>query len=169
MSGKSGFSAAIEHRQSRIDGMAIFAPNINSYRRFAPGCYAPLSPSWGYENRTTALRIPAGDNESIRIEHRVAGADANPYLVASVILASALEGIKKKQKPLAPMTGEDSSSEEKLPRFWEESLNHFINSEFIENYLGKELQLNYYRCKRQEKFEFDTRASALEFDAYLSI
>ncbi|GIR39312.1 MAG: hypothetical protein CM15mP51_00920 [Porticoccaceae bacterium] len=86
-----------------------------------------------------------------------------------MILASALEGIKKKQKPLAPMTGEDSSSEEKLPRFWEESLNHFINSEFIENYLGKELQLNYYRCKKQEKFEFDTRASALEFDAYLSV
>ena len=151
------------------EGMAIFAPNINSYRRFAPGCYAPISPSWGYENRTTALRIPAGDNESIRIEHRVAGADANPYLVASVILASALEGIKNKQKPVAPMTGEDSSSEEKLPRFWEESLNHFIKSEFIKNYLGKELQLNYYRCKKQEKFEFDTRASALEFDAYLSV
>ena len=58
------------------DSMAIFAPNINSYRRMVPGCYAPLAPNWGYENRTTAIRIPGGDQRAMRIEHRVAGADA---------------------------------------------------------------------------------------------
>ena len=149
------------------EGMAIFAPNINSYRRFAPGCYAPLSPSWGYENRTTAIRIPAGDVSSIRIEHRVSGADANPYLVAATILASALDGIKNKLEPIKAIVGDRSKHIEQLPRFWEESLNIFNESKFISDYLGVEFQKNFYRCKRQEKTEFDTRAFALEFDAYI--
>ena len=118
------------------EGMAIFAPNINSYRRFAPGCYAPLSPSWGYENRTTAIRIPAGDVSSIRIEHRVSGADANPYLVAATILASALDGIKNKLEPIKAIVGDRSKHIEQLPRFWEESLNIFNESKFISDYLG---------------------------------
>merc|ERR1711965_298459 len=78
------------------DSMAIFAPNINSYRRMVPGCYAPLAPNWGYENRTTAIRIPGGDERAMRIEHRVAGADANPYLTVAAMLAGALYGIEHK-------------------------------------------------------------------------
>ncbi|MBT4520165.1 MAG: glutamine synthetase, partial [Halieaceae bacterium] len=58
------------------DSMIIFAPSFNAYRRFQPGCHAPTFPSWGYENRTVALRVPAGSNSARRIEHRVAGADA---------------------------------------------------------------------------------------------
>ncbi|MFQ5984666.1 MAG: helix-turn-helix domain-containing protein, partial [Alphaproteobacteria bacterium] len=60
--------------------MAIFAPNANAYRRFQPGSYAPLAPSWGVENRTVALRVIGAPGKDKRIEHRVAGADANPYL-----------------------------------------------------------------------------------------
>lgn len=63
------------------DYLAILCPNINSYRRFGQGFYVPTSPSWGIENRTTALRIPASEADATRIEHRLAGTDANPYLL----------------------------------------------------------------------------------------
>merc|ERR1711965_315264 len=58
--------------QNMAGSMAIFAPNINSYRRLVPGCYAPLAPNWGYENRTTALRIPGGDHRAMRTMNDVA-------------------------------------------------------------------------------------------------
>ena len=68
------------------ESMLIFAPHYNSYRRLTPGTHAPTSAGWGYENRTAAIRIPGGDSKARRIEHRVAGADANPYLVLASIL-----------------------------------------------------------------------------------
>ncbi len=64
------------------ESLALMAPNSNSYRRFQPDSFVPLAPTWGLNNRTVALRIPAGDPAATRVEHRVAGADANPYLVA---------------------------------------------------------------------------------------
>ena len=87
--------------------------------------------------------------------------------VAATILASALDGIKNKLEPTKAIVGDRSKHSEQLPRFWEESLNIFNDSKFISDYLGFEFQKNFYRCKRQEKTEFDTRAFALEFDAYI--
>ena len=78
----------------------IFAPFANSYKRFVKDAHAPTSAQWGYENRTTAIRIPGGDLASKRIEHRVAGGDTNPYLVMTAILGSALLGIEKKLNPI---------------------------------------------------------------------
>ena len=77
----------------------IFAPFGNSYKRFVKNAHAPTSAQWGYENRTTAIRIPGGDFASKRIEHRVAGGDTNPYLAMAVVLGSALLGIENKLKP----------------------------------------------------------------------
>jgi len=71
------------------EGMAILAPNANSYRRFKANSYAPVAPTWGVNNRTVSLRVPAGPPKTRHVEHRVAGADANPYLVLAVLLASA--------------------------------------------------------------------------------
>ncbi|MBL4615292.1 MAG: glutamine synthetase, partial [Magnetovibrio sp.] len=85
--------------------MAIFAPNVNSYRRFQPNIYVPVSPSWGANNRSLAFRVPSGDADSRRIEHRVAGADANPYLSLATVLAGLHHGIKNKLEPGAPGTG----------------------------------------------------------------
>ena len=69
------------------DGMAICAPGPNSYRRFRANSYAPVAPTWGVNNRTVSFRVPAGPPESRHIEHRVAGADANPYLAVAAVLA----------------------------------------------------------------------------------
>ena len=149
------------------DSMAIFAPNINSYRRMVPGCYAPLAPNWGYENRTTAIRIPGGDNRAIRIEHRVAGADANVYLTVAVMLAGALYGIENKMAAPQAMVGDAGDVKAELPHFWEDALVAFEQSDFIAEYLGTELQKTFALSKRKEKQEFDSRVTLMEYDAYL--
>ncbi|MFT5131823.1 MAG: glutamine synthetase, partial [Gammaproteobacteria bacterium] len=83
-------------QRSMADAMAIFAPNANSYRRLQPNSFVPLSPHWGYNHRGVALRIPVSDSRNMRIEHRVAGADANPYLVMAALLAGIHYGISNK-------------------------------------------------------------------------
>ncbi|MEM6386381.1 MAG: glutamine synthetase family protein [Pseudomonadota bacterium] len=83
----------------------VFAPHENSYRRFVPGAHAPMGLSWGYENRTVAVRIPAGPGSARRIEHRVAGGDANPYLLFSAVLGGAFLGIEDGIAPPDPITG----------------------------------------------------------------
>ena len=149
------------------DSMAIFAPNINSYRRMVPGCYAPLAPNWGYENRTTAIRIPGGDNRAIRIEHRVAGADANVYLTVAAMLAGALYGIENKMAAPQAVVGDAGDVKAELPHFWQDALEAFEQSDFIGEYLGAELQKTFVLSKRKEKQEFDSRVTLLEYDAYL--
>jgi len=159
--------------ENMADSIAIFAPNINSYRRLVPGCYAPTSPTWGYENRTTALRIPAGEGHAMRIEHRVAGADANVYLTVAAMLAAALHGIDNELLPPAATIGDagelelQQKAEQQLPRFWGDALQLFEQSEFIAGYLGEEFKTIYAQSKRSEKAEFDTRVTLLEYDAYL--
>jgi len=83
----------------------LFAPYTNSFERFVAGAHAPTAATWGYENRTVALRIPSGPAAARRIEHRVAGGDANPYLLFAAIFGAALEGIERKAVPLAPIEG----------------------------------------------------------------
>ncbi|ETN92912.1 Gamma-glutamylputrescine synthetase PuuA [Gammaproteobacteria bacterium MOLA455] len=161
--------------KNMADSVAIFAPNINSYRRLVPGCYAPTAPTWGYENRTTALRIPAGKGNAMRIEHRVAGADANVYLTVAAMLAAALDGIENTLSPPAAIKGDTTElelalqqkAERQLPRFWGDALEQFEQSEFIENYLGEEFRTVYAQSKHKEKAEFDSRVTLLEYDAYL--
>ena len=111
------------------DSTLILAPHFNSYKRLRPGTHAPLNICWGYENRTAAIRIPGGDYTSKRIEHRVAGADANPYLVLSSILASALEGILKKIEPLKPLTGDTYQKKViQIAQSWDQAINDFDKS-----------------------------------------
>jgi glutamine synthetase len=69
------------------EGMLIFAPSFTSFRRFAANAFVPVNMTWGYNNRSVAFRVPSGPGENRRIEHRVAGADANPYLVLAAVLA----------------------------------------------------------------------------------
>ncbi|HEX5693315.1 MAG TPA: glutamine synthetase family protein, partial [Arenimonas sp.] len=75
---------------SARDNLLLFAPHANSYRRFVANAFVPLNDSWGFNNRTVAMRVPHGEPVNTRIEHRIAGADANPYLVAAAVLAGML-------------------------------------------------------------------------------
>jgi len=93
----------------------FFAPYANSFERFVTGAHAPTSATWGYENRTVAVRIPGGPRVATRIEHRVAGGDANPYLMFAAIFGAALEGIEVSAKPPTPITGNAYTQRSVMP------------------------------------------------------
>ncbi len=150
------------------DSAAIFAPSYNGYRRFQPGCHAPTYPSWGYENRTVAVRVPAGSHTARRLEYRVAGADANPYLLLAVLLSAMLDGIEQNLSPGDPITGDGYTQEkEKLPVYMPDAVKLFSESDFIRHSLGSELQRIYTLTKQQELEEFRKRISLLEYQSYL--
>lgn len=150
------------------DSMAILAPNANSYRRFQAGSHAPVKATWGYDNRSAALRVPESNIEATRIEHRVAGADVNPYLALAVILGGALEGLTKKIKPAPPIKGSAVVTKAPaLPTSWGKALELFEKSKFIDPYIGKKYKKLYLACKRQEKDLLESQVSSAEHDAYL--
>ncbi len=160
------------------DSVAVFAPNHNSYRRFQSGSLAPTSPCWGYENRTVAVRVPDSAPRARRLEHRLAGADANPYLLFAVILAGVLEGIDENLSPGEPVEGDGYASdsadnratsepEAPLPLYLPEALRLFRESDFIRNSLGEEFQRIFTHSKEQEIAEFRRRISELEYQSFL--
>lgn len=150
------------------ESMLLFAPNLNSYRRFQRGTHAPLAPTWGYENRTVSVRVPADAPVATRIEHRVAGADANPYLVIAAILAGMLHGIENKLAPPASLEGNAYDQvPASLPRHWPDALARFSDSNFIRDSFGEDFRRVYTLLKQQEMDEFDRQVTALEYDACL--
>lgn len=154
------------------DIMLTLAPNLNSYRRFMPGAHAPTIASWGYENRTVALRIPESPCVARRIEHRVAGADANPYLVLASVLAGALYGIENGLEPIEPVEGDAYSESDEamvLPNKWQDATSAFENSAVLRDYLGEEFQRVYSAAKRQEQRLLSERITDVEYEAYLGL
>lgn len=154
-----------------LDSMAemtlAFAPHLNSYRRLCPGGLAPTTVAWGYENRTSALRIPAGPCVGRRIEHRVAGADANPYIVLAAMLGGALYGLQNKMAPAAPVS--TNSHELDLPclaRDWNEALRQFENSAKVKTILHPEFVEAFAACKQQEQDIFAARITEFELQTY---
>ncbi|MDH4039239.1 MAG: glutamine synthetase family protein [Gammaproteobacteria bacterium] len=154
--------------ESMADSMLLFAPNLNSYRRFQRGTYAPLAPCWGHENRTVSVRIPADAPHATRIEHRVPGADANPYLVIAAILAGMLHGIENKLQAPPPLEGNAYELlEPSLPRYWPDALARFENSDFIRNSFGRTFQNVFAVLKHQEMADYDCQVTPLEYHACL--
>ena len=156
-------------RESLNASMAIFAPTANSYRRLRRNNYAPLSGCWGYNNRTTAFRIPSGSPSSTRVEHRVAGADANPYLATAAILAAMLDGIERRADPGKPIEGNAyESMEVSVPETWSDALSAFNQSSFIENWFGADVQRVFFAVKDHERRQFESEVTPLELTWYLT-
>ena len=149
------------------DSMLLLAPHRNSYRRLQRGVHGPLVPNWGYENRYVAMRIPNGEGAARRIEHRIAGADANPYLSLAVILAGILHGLESRQEPEPPTQAGSGKPKARLPGNWETALAAFESSEFIRNALGANFQRAMVEIKRVEQEQFLAQVSPLEYDSYL--
>ena len=150
------------------DSMAILAPNPNSYRRFRPNIYVPVSRSWGYENRSTALRIPIGGGAARRIEHRVAGADANPYLVLATALAGLHHGITSKTDPGPPCPGNAGESLDPGLAFRpHRALDRMAEGTLLASYLGTEYLRTYVACKARELESFEAHIGPVEYDWYL--
>lgn len=150
------------------DVMLLLAPNFNSYRRFQRGMHSPLAPCWGYENRTVAVRVPLSDGADRRIEHRVAGADAQPHLAVAALLAGMLYGIENQLEPPPAIEGNAYEQlEPTLPRHWEDALERFRTSRFVAEYFGASLQEVFSLIKQQEIDEFARHVSPLEYDTNL--
>lgn len=148
----------------------VFAPHMNSYRRIAPDSHAPTAVAWGYENRTTSIRIPGGPGAARRVEHRVAGADANPYLVLAAVLGGALIGIEKKLQPDAPVKGDAYSQNlVSLPMNWMNATEAFANGPYAKEVFGDTLHDIFVQAKRQELRKFSETVSTFEYQSYLEI
>lgn len=138
-----------------VSGMAgatlVFAPHANSYARLVPGSYAPIGASWGYENRTTAIRIPSGPSENRRIEHRTAGGDTNPYLVMAAIFGAAMMGIEDELTPPEPIIGNAYGQRIlKSPTDWEDAIDRFEASPRMRRIFPNRLIEMLTMVKRQE-------------------
>ncbi|MFO1105802.1 MAG: glutamine synthetase family protein [Amaricoccus sp.] len=140
----------------------VFAPHRNSYRRLTPNAHVASEVCWGYETRAAAVRIPGGPNAARRIEHRVAGADANPYLVLAAILGAALEGIENRIEPPAPMQGADT-----LPIDWKQAIDAFEQSEAVARVFAPILRETFVGMKKQELQVFSKQISPFEHETYL--
>jgi len=148
--------------------MAIFAPNANSYRRYAPGFYVPATPNWGFNHRELALRIPVSTQKNRRIEHRVAGADANPYLVVAAVLAGIHHGIANQLEP-DPMIAEKQEVEYTvtLPVRWSKSLDAFEAGQVLPGYFGEEYHRVFGVCRREEADKFHALVTNHDYEWYL--
>ena len=147
----------------------IFAPHLNSYRRLTPNSHAPTGIGWGYENRTSAIRIPGGSPKARRIEHRVAGADANPYLLLAALLAGVLEGLEARENPPAPTAGSAYGADlPQLPADWSTAIAAFEASAALKAHLNPQFCDVFTAMKQQEFNRFAHRMSRFEVDTYLT-
>ena len=151
--------------------MAILAPNANSYRRFKPNSYAPQAAAWGVNNRTVSLRIPAGLPHTRHVEHRVAGADANPHLALAAVLACAHAGITGKIDPGPPVVGNGyaavQESGQYLPTNWFAAVDLFEQSELMKDYLGERFVKMFSCVKRTEQGRYFEEIPTQDYDWYL--
>jgi len=148
--------------------MPLFAPHMNSYRRMRAESYAPTVPVWGYENRTTALRIPAGDPAAKRVEHRIAGADANPYLVVAAVLGAALQGMQRQATAPQPITGNAyACGVPPIDCGWGESLAVLEGSAAVNDLFDPLIVTMMLAVKKQEIRRFSDHISGLELSSYL--
>ncbi|MFM8869762.1 MAG: glutamine synthetase family protein, partial [Candidatus Nanopelagicus sp.] len=128
----------------------LFAPNINSYKRFVPGSFAPTAIRWGRDNRTCALRL-VGHGQSLRLENRVPGGDVNPYLAVSAIIAAGLDGIKNKLKlePAFDGNAYDSDSP-RVPATMLEAQTLWSQSAWVKEVFGAQVQAHYANMAQVE-------------------
>lgn len=150
-------------RETMADFMAIWAQTANAYRRYVPKAYVSLAAHWGFNNRTVALRIPHGNGAGTRIEHRIAGADANPYLVIAAILAGIRHGISKQIDPGPAAEGDAETIEAPpLPTAWVNALDLFRRSSVVRDAFGAPFQEVFYRLKHAERSNFERIVTPLD-------
>ena len=150
------------------ESMALFAPNANSYRRFVRGVFAPVDANWGVNHRAVSLRIPLSTPVNTRVEHRVSGADANPYLVTAALMAGLHHGISQKCDP-GPMVKARQEIEEQvnLPVRWPLALNRFEAGELLPDYLGRRFCQVFAACRREEEERFNAEVTNRDYEWYL--
>jgi glutamine synthetase len=147
--------------------MVFYAPTVNSYKRYEDLSWAPTRLAWSYDNRTAGFRV-VGQGESLRIECRIPGADANPYLVLAAALASGWDGIRQRIEPPEIFTG-DVYAAQSLPRVpysLREAVDVFDASAFVKETLGAPVAEHYAHFYRREAYAFEKAVTDWERKRY---
>jgi glutamine synthetase len=177
---QQGMSAVQRHAVAGLqrylpECLSLLAPTINSYTRLVKGAWAPTAATWGVENRTAAIRVVPGDENSQRIECRVGGADGNPYLVAAGILSAALEGIKEKAEPGERVNGNAYDAEEYLPAElkFASNLAHAADalkaSSLARKYMGDNFVDHFVSSRHWEVSEYQRSLNSWQLERYFEI
>lgn len=150
------------------DCMGIFAPNANSYQRLDPDTFAPVRADWGRDHRAVAIRLPRASAENSRIEHRMAGADACPYLVVAALLCAIQHGIEHKIPAPQPSHGTTVSPDAlTLPRRWISALDRFNRANDLQNALGRDFCQLYHQVKVDEEEAWHRQLNQFDHRHYL--
>ncbi|MDP4504654.1 glutamine synthetase family protein [Nonomuraea turcica] len=140
----------------------LYAPNINSYKRYVPGSFAPTAVKWGVDNRTCALRL-VGHGQSLRVENRVPGGDVNPYLAVSALIAAGLYGIDNELPLEDPFEGNAyASGAETVPHTLRDALALFEGSKLARVAFGEDVVEHYANNARVELAAFDAAVTDWE-------
>ncbi|RJF77325.1 glutamine synthetase [Azospirillum cavernae] len=132
--------------------MPLLAPNVNSYRRLVPNSDAPINVHWGRDNRTTGLRVPVSQPDARRVENRVAGADANPYLAIAASLACGYIGMTQNMEPNDPIKGSAYRLAFTLPRHQSEALTKFNACKPLKEILGERF-IDAVTCVKEAEYK----------------
>src|SRR5699024_8514085 len=134
-------------------GLALLAPNVNSYRRLLPdesNTSAPINTAWGYDNRTVGLRVPRSGRKSMRVENRIAGADVNPYLAIATSLACGYQGMVEELDPRAPVKDSAYDRGHRLPSDLGRALDSLETCDVLKSLLGEHFVKTFVAVKRTE-------------------
>ncbi|HRG98085.1 MAG TPA: glutamine synthetase family protein [Polyangiaceae bacterium] len=148
---------------------ALLSPTVNSYKRYVPGVWAPLTATWGVENRTCALRAIAGGPSGTRLEHRQPAADLNPYIALATALAAGLWGIEQKLTPPPPSRGDASATTDPkltLPRTLREANARLADSEVARTLLGEGFVQHYVATRDWEARQYERAVTDWELARY---
>ncbi len=152
---------------SMMELQAIFAPHGNSYRRFRPNSFAPICPNWGLDNRTASVRLPETKGPAARLEHRISGADTNPYLALAAILGGMIQGLENAPTLKPALDDPDCEPAEPLDHDWQSSIDRFAASPLAFQIFGEYRDL-YAIVKRNEVAKILDPITPAEFKYYLS-
>jgi glutamine synthetase len=140
----------------------FFAPNINSYKRYAAGSFAPTALAWGMDNRTCAFRV-LGHGRSLRVENRLPGGDVNPYLALAAMIAAGLDGIERDLPPVPVFTGNAYLADlPRIPATLADAARIFAASDFNKAAFGADVVAHYANMAKVELDAFNTAVTDWE-------
>jgi len=145
----------------------LLAPNVNSFRRMRPSFSAPINLQWGYDNRSCGLRVPISDGQNRRVENRIPGADANPYLAIAASLVCGYVGLIQEIEPTAMVAGNAYREPRTLPRTLDEALDRFKNCADVRDLLGEAFFRAFTLIKEAELEAYQAVISSWERDHLL--
>ncbi len=155
------------------DLMLLFAPTVNAYRRFVDGTFAPPALTWGYENRTSCLRVVGDSPDSIRVENRLPGSDANPYLIGAATIAAGLAGLRDSVEPSPELVGNGYSQVApetlQFPRTMVAAIDQFRNSIFAREWLGDMFVDGFTATRECQEMEFRSKVPDTEKQRFFEL